>query len=112
MADTDNSSYITRYNLVLLRPEYFAGADWYPQATPSAISALLTGYVSGAGTISATDSVLSAIQKLNGNIVAAPGVSVLTADPSAPTEGQVWYNSTTHLLKYRDNSVTKVVATV
>lgn len=34
------------------------------------------------------------------------------ADPSAPTEGQVWYNSTTHLLKYRDNSVTKVVATV
>ena len=29
---------------------------------------LLTGYVSGAGTVSASDSILSAIQKLNGNI--------------------------------------------
>lgn len=37
-----------------------------------AIGALLTGYVSGAGTISATDSILSAIQKLNGNIAALP----------------------------------------
>jgi hypothetical protein len=33
-----------------------------------AISAILTGYVSGPGTISATDTILSAIQKLNGNI--------------------------------------------
>ena len=32
-----------------------------------AIGSTLTGYTSGAGTISATDSVLSAIQKLNGN---------------------------------------------
>lgn len=32
----------------------------------------LTGYVSGAGTISATDTILSAIQKLNGNIGAIP----------------------------------------
>lgn len=31
------------------------------------ISAVLTGYVSGAGAITATDTVLSAIQKLNGN---------------------------------------------
>lgn len=41
-----------------------------------AIAATLTGYVSGAGTISATDSILSAIQKLNGNIAAlVTGVS-------------------------------------
>jgi hypothetical protein len=33
-----------------------------------AIASTLTGYTSGAGTISATDSILSAIQKLNGNI--------------------------------------------
>jgi len=33
-----------------------------------AIASTLTGYVSGAGTISATDSLLTAIQKLNGNI--------------------------------------------
>jgi hypothetical protein len=33
-----------------------------------AIASTLTGYTSGAGTISAADSILSAIQKLNGNI--------------------------------------------
>ena len=38
-----------------------------------AIAAVLTGYVSGAGTVSATDSVLQAIQKLNGNIAAVTG---------------------------------------
>ena len=37
------------------------------------IGKVLTGYVSGAGTVAATDSILQAIQKLNGNIVAAPG---------------------------------------
>jgi len=34
------------------------------------IAKVLTGYVSGAGVVSATDTILSAIQKLNGNIVA------------------------------------------
>ncbi len=36
-------------------------------------SRLLTGYVSGAGTVSPSDSILSAIQKLNGNIAAIVG---------------------------------------
>jgi hypothetical protein len=41
-----------------------------------AIASVLTGYTSGAGTISATDTILSAIQKLNGNIGAlTTGVS-------------------------------------
>lgn len=41
-----------------------------------AIASTLTGYTSGAGTISSTDSILSAIQKLNGNIGAlTTGVS-------------------------------------
>jgi len=39
-----------------------------------AIAAPLTGYVSGAGTVSATDSILQAIQKLNGNISGAGAV--------------------------------------
>ena len=42
------------------------------------INKVLTGYVSGAGTMNATDSILSAIQKLNGNQVAATGVSTAT----------------------------------
>jgi len=37
------------------------------------LATLLSGYTSGAGTISSSDSVLSAIQKLNGNIAAIPG---------------------------------------
>lgn len=46
-----------------------------------AIAATLTGYVSGAGTISSTDSILSAIQKLNGNITAlVTGVSSVSGD--------------------------------
>lgn len=30
MANSDSSSYITRYNLDTLCPEYFNGSDWYP----------------------------------------------------------------------------------
>ncbi len=37
-----------------------------------AIASTLTGYVSGAGTITSSDTILSAIQKLNGNIAALP----------------------------------------
>jgi hypothetical protein len=36
------------------------------------IGKVLTGYVSGAGTVAATDTILQAIQKLNGNIAAMP----------------------------------------
>lgn len=39
---------------------------WWTNAR--GIAATLTGYISGAGTITAADSILSAIQKLNGNI--------------------------------------------
>jgi hypothetical protein len=46
-----------------------------------AIAATLTGYTSGAGTISASDTILSAIQKLNGNIAAfgSPLTNPMTA---------------------------------
>lgn len=37
------------------------------------IGKVLTGYTSGAGTVAATDSILQAIQKLNGNILLVPG---------------------------------------
>ena len=55
----------------------------------AATSALLTGYVSGAGTVSASDSILSAIQKLNGNIALATGAIVFqglwNANTNTPT---------------------------
>jgi len=47
---------------------------------------LITGYVSGAGTISAADSILQAINKLNGNMAAAiTGVSSVNALTGAVT---------------------------
>jgi hypothetical protein len=53
------------------------------------IGKVLTGYVSGAGTVAATDSILQAIEKLNGNTAAVPGtvtsVSVVTNNGFAGT---------------------------
>jgi hypothetical protein len=51
-----------------------------------AIASVLTGYTSGAGTISAADSILSAIQKLNGNIGGlVTGVSSVNGQTGAVT---------------------------
>lgn len=44
------------------------------------IAKVLTGYTSGAGTVSAADSILSAIQKLNGNAVVASAATSAVAD--------------------------------
>lgn len=50
------------------------------------ISSTLTGYASGAGTITSSDTVLSAIQKLNGNIaVLVTGVSSVNGGTGAVT---------------------------
>lgn len=75
---------------------------------------LLTGYVSGAGTVAATDTILQAVNKLNGNTVAATlnTISRVASDPVSPTEGTVWYNLTTHLLKYYDGTTVQTVAHV
>lgn len=54
----------------------------------------ITPYTSG-GAITVTGSIIPSI----------------SSDPGAPSEGMLWYNSTTHLLKYRDNSATQQVAT-
>ncbi len=40
------------------------------------IAKVLTGYVSGAGTVASTDSILQAIQKLNGNVVALTAATI------------------------------------
>lgn len=58
------------------------------------IGKVLTGYVSGVGVVSATDSILQAIQKLNGNIAAlVTGVSsvsgTLNRITTSPTTGAV-----------------------
>jgi len=50
-----------------------------------AISAPLTGYVSAAGTLSASDSILGAIGKLNGNISALPTGGVTSVGLTMPS---------------------------
>ncbi len=37
-------------------------------------------------------------------------VEVVEADPSNPVEGQVWYNTTTNVIKGRNNSATVTFA--
>ncbi|MEO7141779.1 MAG: hypothetical protein ABIY51_16010, partial [Ferruginibacter sp.] len=51
------------------------------------IGKVLTGYTSGSGTVAATDNILQAIQKINGNdVLKAPLASpTLTGTPAAPT---------------------------
>jgi hypothetical protein len=53
-------------------------SGFYPNPTvlnSAVIGKVLTGYVSGAGTVLATDTILEAIQKLNGNIAALPVIT-------------------------------------
>ena len=101
----------------------------------SVSSKLITGYVSGAGVVAASDTILQAVNKLNGNdalklpltggtvtgTIVMTGVTntlrppVLTdTDMNAltPAEGMVIYNVTSHSLAFYDGTVWKVVATV
>lgn len=65
---------------------------WWTNART--IAATLTGYVSGAGVITAADSILSAIQKLNGNISSLiTGVSSVFGRTGAVTAQNGDYNT-------------------
>lgn len=56
----------------------------------SVIGKVLTGYTSGAGTVSATDTILQAVQKLNGNIaLVGPSITDLTGEVTATGPGSV-----------------------
>lgn len=50
---------------------------------------------------------VSAVIKTTDRFNTSPKVvsfNVLASDPASPVEGQLWYNSTTHTLKYKDNN--------
>ena len=66
-----------------------SGSNAVTLTNSAVISKVLTGYTSGAGTVAATDTILEAIQKLNGNTAAVPGtvtsVSVVSNNGFAGT---------------------------
>ncbi len=70
-------------------------------ATTTLTSTVLTGYTSGTGTITATDSILSAIQKLNGNTsaITPPAATTVTGATSTIASApftQIFNGTATH----------------
>lgn len=85
--------------------QYWRGDKTFQNLNPAVIASTLIGYTSGAGTVSSSDSILGAIQKLNGNILAVTGSltnhSVIFAGVSgvlSQDNSNFYYDSSTHLL--------------
>jgi len=77
----------TQYALALLNGEAtMTSAGAVTLSNAAVLGKVLTGYVSGAGTVAATDTILEAIQKLNGNTAAA-GITSLTGDVTGTGPG-------------------------
>lgn len=77
----DNSTYLTANQTITLSGEATGSGSTSIAVTltnSAVIGKVLTGYVSGAGTVAATDTILQAIQKLNGNIVAIGSPSLFS----------------------------------
>jgi len=74
-------------------------------ANSAVIAKVLTGYASGAGTVSATDSLLQAINKLNGNITAMNGYprGLMAAPASTTTTGT--FTAEVEILSYTFSAV-------
>jgi hypothetical protein len=71
--------------------DYLRGDKAFANFDSAARAALLTGYVSGAGTVAATDSILQALQKLNGNQIASIVQTITNgATTTAPSEDAVF----------------------
>lgn len=130
------------YNILRFDPttgtlQYFSGADWYPVSLSDSevLSTPLTGYSSGAGSISTADTILTAMNKLNGNdalklpltggaltgaltftgttfAVIPPKLNDTQMNALTPVEGMTIYNTTSHALAFYNGTTWKVVATV
>lgn len=83
----DTNTYLTANQTITLSGEATGSGSTSIAVTltnSAVIGKVLTGYVSGAGTVAATDTILQAIQKLNGNIGAiVSGVSSVNSATGA-----------------------------
>lgn len=73
-------SWITMAPPVALTGEVTSVGNAATLTNSAVIGKVLTGYVSGAGTISASDTILQAVQKLNGNQSSSSGTAAATAN--------------------------------
>jgi|TARA_R110000868_G_scaffold261385_1_gene519507 hypothetical protein len=62
-----------------------SGSNAVTLTNSAVIGKVITGYVSGAGAVAATDTLLQAIQKLNGNTAAVVGGAALSNDTTTAT---------------------------
>jgi hypothetical protein len=95
----DTNTYLTANQTITLSGEATGSGTTSIGVTltnSAVIGKVLTGYVSGAGTVAATDSILQAIQKLNGNIAAK--TNTLTIFAANGTWGGTLLNSTTYYM--------------
>jgi hypothetical protein len=93
---TSSSTAINAKTLGGLPSSYFLDATNLTNFNSRSLATPLTGYVSGAGTITASDTILSAIQKLNGNMGGGGAITsvfgrtgVVTAQSGDYTTAQV-----------------------
>lgn len=100
----DTSTYLTSNQTITLASEVSGSGSTSINVTldnAAVIAKVLTGYTSGTGTITSSDSILSAIQKLNGNIAAIPQQHVYVSATFDGQGGVVTTNSqTTFIVPY------------
>ncbi len=92
------SSYLTSNQTITLSSEASGSGTTSISVTLSnsaVIAKLLTGYTSGAGSITSSDSILTAIQKLDGNIDAIPQQHAYVSATFDGAGGVILINSTT-----------------
>jgi hypothetical protein len=115
MADTDNSSYLVRYNLVSQTPEFFVGSDWYAQHSSNTFG-LADGkmLVGDSGGVATARTLSGGLSVSNTGVVTLTNSSVIGAVLTGYTSGAGTVASTDTILqginKLNGNTALKATA--
>jgi hypothetical protein len=77
----------------------------YTMSSEDGLFTCTRGYNS---TTPAVHSAGALVTLLYASAIASP--FILAADPTQPTEGQMWYNTTSHVMKYFDNGTVRTIS--